>query len=186
VLHEDGGRVVTAWSHSLALGITHAALEAWEENRQAQIAADQAKLRAHVRTGGYRGTITRTIRGLQRELPRAEVLCGGEATGKDHAIVGAKQIIRDRVEPWLSDMCPACRAKIEASGARDLSHLPGRRSTATPKQCGYLRALLDEGARAGRPHLFDARAIDQMSSREASAKIDDLKAMKARGWKEVA
>lgn len=175
--------MIAEWPQSLALGITHAALEAWEENRQAQIAADQAKLRAHVRTGGYHGTITRTIRGLQRELPRAEVLCGGEATGKDHAIIGAKQIIRDRAEPWLSDMCPMCRTKIEA---RDLSHLPGRRGTATAKQCHFIRRLLDEAAQNGRPYLMDARQIDQMSSREASAKIDDLKAMKVRGWKEVA
>lgn len=175
--------MITGWPQTLALGITHAALEAWEENRQAQIAAEQAKLRAHVRTGEYRGMMFRTIRGLQRELPRAEVLCGGEPTGKDHNALGAREIIRDRAEPWLSDMCPTCRAKVETDGARDLSHLPGRRGSSTAKQCDYIRRLLDEGARAGRPHLMDARAIDQMSSREAWATIDHLKEMKARGWK---
>jgi hypothetical protein len=142
-----------------------------------------AKLRAHVRTGIYNGTITRTIRGLQRELPRAETLCGGEATGKDHNPIGAREILRDASEPWLSDMCPACRAKLEANGVRDLSKLPARRGSATVKQRDFLRRLLDEGARNARSGLVDARKIDQMSSREASTKIDELKALKERRWK---
>jgi hypothetical protein len=176
----------TDWTWCLWSCIAAAAAQVVEERREEERAAALAKLRAHVRTGTYNGTFTRTIRGLQREMPRAETLCGGEATGKDHSAIGAREIIRDASEPWLSDMCPACRSKLEETGARDLSRLPGRRGTATPKQCSYLRALLDEGARAGRPHLVDARQIDQidqMSSREATQKIDALKALKARGWK---
>ncbi|HSX21541.1 MAG TPA: hypothetical protein VLE97_02050, partial [Gaiellaceae bacterium] len=62
-------------------------------------------------------------------------------------------------------------------------HLPEKSASSTPRQRAYVRRLLDEGARNARPYLMDARGIDQMSSREASATIDRLKALKERGWK---
>lgn len=173
----------TDWTRSLATCIAAAAATIAVERLEEERAAAQAKLRAHVRTGTYNGTITRRIRDLQREMPRAETLCGGEATGKDHNPTGAREIIRDAAEPWLSDMCPVCRAKLEGDGARDLSRQSGRSGSSTVKQRDFLRRLLDEGARSGRPYLMDARRIDQMSSREASAKIDELKALKGKGWK---
>lgn len=171
------------WTYCLWSCLAAAAAHVVEERREEERAAALSKLRAHVRTGTYRGTITRTIRNLQREVPRAETLCGGEATSKDHNAIGARQVLRDAAEPWLSDMCPACRAKLEGAGVRDLSRLPGRRGSSTAKQRDFLRRLLDEGARNGSPFLMDARGIDQMSSREASAKIDELKALKVKGWK---
>lgn len=173
----------TDWTWCLWSCIAAAAAQVVEERREEERTTALAKLRAHVRTGTYNGTIERRIRGLMREMPRAETLCGGEATSKDHNATGAKQIIRDAAEPRLSDMCPACRAKLEAAGARDLSNLPERRGSSTAKQRDFLRRLLDEGARNGRPYLLDARTIDQLSSREASAKIDELKALKGKGWK---
>jgi hypothetical protein len=174
---------VKDWTYCLWSGIAGAAASVVEERRQEEAAAALAKLRAHVRTGTYNGYYTRTIRGLQREVPRAETLCGGEATSKDHCATGARVIIRDASEPWLSDMCPACRAKLEETGSRDLSRLPGRSGSSTAKQRDFIRRLLDEGAQNGRPYLMDARQIDQMSSREASAKIDELKTLKTKGWK---
>jgi hypothetical protein len=177
------------WPTRLAINLAAAILGSEADalacivDAQEQLRADAlAKLRAHVRTGTYRGTIERRIRGLMREMPRAETLCGGEATSKDHTLTGARQTIRDASEPWLSDMCPACRAKLEVDGARDLSNLPARSGSSTVKQRSYLRRLLDEGARSGRPYLMEARDLDQMSSRSASAAIDKLRALKERGW----
>jgi hypothetical protein len=173
----------TDWTWCLWSCIAAAAAQVVEERREEERTAALAKLRAHVRTGTYNGTIERRIRGLMREMPRAETLCGGEATSKDHNATGAKQIIRDASEPFLSDMCPACRGKLEAAGVRDLSHLSERGGSSSPKQRSFLRHLLDEAARNGRPYLMEARGIDQLSSRSASAAIDKLRALKERGWK---
>jgi hypothetical protein len=134
----------------------------------------------HVRTGEYDGTETVMIAGNLRTRPRAITECGAPATGADYNRIAARS---ELVNGTASEMCPACRAKLEARGVRDLSHLPGRSRTATVKQQDYLRRLLDEGAQHGRPHLVDARLIDKMSSREASATIDQLRALKTRGWK---
>jgi HAMP domain-containing protein len=173
----------TDWTWCLWSCIAAAAAQVVEERREEERTAALAKLRAHVRTGTYNGTIERRIRGLMREMPRAETLCDGEPTSKDHTLTSAWQTVRDASEPFLSDMCPACRAKLEVGGARDLSNLPARSGSSTVKQRSYLRRLLDEGARSGRPYLVEARGIDQMSSRSASAAIDKLRALKERGWK---
>jgi hypothetical protein len=176
------------WTTRLALNIATAILGNLEDavacvlEAQEQLAtARLASVRAHVRTGTYSGTVERRIRGLQREMPRAETLCGGEPTSKDHNRAAAAQTIRDRAEPWYSDMCPACRAQLEGAGARDLSHLPGRSGTATGPQLNYLRALCHEGFAARYP-VPNRHAVDRMSAREASATIDTLKAAKAKGW----
>jgi hypothetical protein len=134
----------------------------------------------HVRTGEDDGTETVTIGGKTFDRPRAITECGAAATGGDYNKIAARVDLRDGS---AAEMCPACRAKLEARGHRDLSKLPGRRGSATDKQRDFLRRLLDEGARNGRPYLMDARDVDKLSSREASAKIDELKALKARGWK---
>lgn len=134
----------------------------------------------HVRTEEYDGTETVTIGGNLITRPRAITECGAKSTGADYCRTGARS---ELVNGTASEMCGACRTKLEARGVRDLSHLPGRSRTATPKQQDYLRRLLDEGACHGRPYLLDARAIHQMSSREASATIDQLRALKTRGWK---
>lgn len=135
----------------------------------------------HVRTGKYDGTETIVRRfGSMIERPRALTECGAAATGADYSPIAAQsELINGRSH----EMCPACRAKLEARGARDLSHLPERSRSATPRQRDYIRRLLDEGAQNARPYLMEARGIDQMSSREASATIDRLKALKERGWK---
>lgn len=135
----------------------------------------------HVRTGKYEGTETIVRRfGSMIVRPRALTECDAKSTGADYSPVAAQsELINGRSH----EMCPACRTKLEERGARDLSHLPERRASATPRQRGYIQRLIDDGARDGRPHLVDARTIDQMSSREASATIDRLKALRERGWK---
>jgi hypothetical protein len=135
----------------------------------------------HVRTGEYDGTevIVRRF-GSTFERPRALTECGAKSTGADYNPVAAKsELINGRSH----EMCPACRAKLEAKGVVDLAHLSDRSGSSTPRQRDYVRRLLDEGARNGRPYLIEARPIDQMSSRGASATIDRLKALKDRGWK---
>jgi len=135
----------------------------------------------HVRTGQYDGTETIIRRfGSMIERPRALTECGAKATGADYTPVAAQS---ELINGQSHEMCPACRAKLEDRGARDLSHLPGRATSSTPRQRDYIRRLLDEGARNGRAYLMDARGVDQMSSREASATIDRLKSLKDRGWK---
>lgn len=137
----------------------------------------------HVHTGQYDGTETIISRASGKifERPRAITECGAKPTGADVGPVNAKSLI---INGQAGEMCPACRAKLEARGdARDLSGLPGRASSSTTKQRDFIRRLLDEGAHAGRPFLMDARRINQMSSREASATIDSLKSLKMRGWK---
>ncbi len=135
----------------------------------------------HVRTGEYDGTEVVVRRfGSMIERPRALTECGAKSTGADYNPIAAQsELINGRSH----EMCPECRKKLEERGARDLSSLPERGGSSTARQRDYVRRLLDEGARSGRPYLVDARTIDQMSSREASATIDALKALKERGWK---
>jgi hypothetical protein len=135
----------------------------------------------HVRTGQYDGT-EKVVRrfGSMIERPRAITECGAKSTGADYNPVAAKsELINGRSH----EMCPACRKKLEECGVADRSNLPERSGSATPRQRDYIRRLLDEGARNGRPYLVEARTIDQMSSRSASATIDALKALRDRGWK---
>ncbi len=135
----------------------------------------------HARTGQYNGTevIVRRF-GSTFERPLAVTECGAKATGADYEPTGAKSAI---VNGEAGEMCPACRAKIEARGVQDASHLSDRRGSSSPNQRSFIRRLLDEGARNGRPYLLEARRIDQMSCREASRTIDALKSLKARDWK---
>lgn len=129
----------------------------------------------HVRTGKYEGTETIARRsGSMIERPRALTECGAKATAADYNPVAAQS---ELINGQSHEMCPACRGKLEARGTKNLSHLPERRASATVRQRDYIRRLLDEGARNGRAHLLDARSVDQMSSREASAMIDRLKAL---------
>ena len=135
----------------------------------------------HARTGQYNGTEVVVRRfGSTFERPLAITECGAKATGADYEPTGAKSAI---VNGEAGEMCPACRTKLEDRGVRDASNLSDRRGSASPKQCDFIRRLLDEGARNGRPYLVEARDIDQMSSRAASATIDRLKSLKARDWK---
>lgn len=129
----------------------------------------------HARTGACDGTEVVTYPHLAKssERPRAITVCGAPATCADLDLVAAKsELINGREE----DMCPACRAKLATAG------LSNRRGSASAKQRAYVRALVNEAARAGRPRLIDPRAIDQMSVRQASAAIDGLRTLKARGW----
>jgi hypothetical protein len=134
----------------------------------------------HVRTGAHDGTETVTIGDKTFERPRAITECAAAATGGDYGRAAAKS---DLVNGHTREMCPACRAKLEDAGVRNLSKLPDRRGSSTAKQRSFIRRLLDEAARNGHPYLLDARDIDVMSSRGASATINELKAFKARGWK---
>jgi hypothetical protein len=140
-----------------------------------------APLTRHVRTGAYEGTevIVRRF-GSTYERPRALTECGARSTGADYSPVAAQS---ELVNGRSHEMCPACRAKLEERGTRDLSHLPGRSGSSTARQQAYIRHLLDEGARCGRPYLMEARTINQMSRREASEAIDRLRALKERGWR---
>jgi hypothetical protein len=135
----------------------------------------------HVRTGGYDGieTVVRRF-GSTFDRPRAITECGAKSSGADLGPVAAKSAL---INGDAGEMCPACREKLEARGIRDASNLPERAHSSTAKQRSFIRRLLDEGARCGRPYLIDARDIDQMSSRSASATIDALMSLKARDWK---
>jgi hypothetical protein len=135
--------------------------------------------RAHVRTGEHRGT--RTLRG--RELPNPVTACGAEATGGDLGRTGAISEILDN-GARLGEMCPACRARVEAAtGARPMPHLRGK---ITGAQEVYLRRLLIEArGRCGDVPL-DRHHLDGVTARFASFAIECLKAAKARGWTEAA
>lgn len=132
----------------------------------------------HVRTGTYDGTETIVRRfGSTIIRPRALTECGDHATSADYTpTTGTSALINGQTH----EMCPACRAKLEARGTRNLEPMP---RSATLRQRHYIQRLLDEGEQNGRPHLLDERTIDQMSSRTASATIDALKALKDRLWK---
>jgi hypothetical protein len=139
-----------------------------------------APITRHVRTGQYDGTevIVRRF-GSMFERPRALTECGAKSTGADYSPTAAQsELINGRSH----EMCPGCRTELEGRGEKDLSHLPERRGSSTTRQQSYLRRLLDEGARNARPYLVDARTVDKMSRREASATIDRLRALKERGW----
>jgi hypothetical protein len=135
----------------------------------------------HARTGEYSGTETIVRRlGSTIERPRAITECGATATAADYNRFAAKSAI---INGEAGEMCPACKTKLEARGVSDGSNLSERSGSASIKQRDFIRRLLDEAARCGRPYLIDARAINQMSSRSASATIDALKSLKARDWK---
>jgi hypothetical protein len=136
----------------------------------------------HVRTGEYDGTETVVMHrtGKIFERPRAITECGAKATGADYNPVAAQS---ELINGNSHEMCPACRAKLEARGGKDLSHLPEKSGSSTPRQRDYIWRLLNEGAQNGRPYLVETRDIDKMSSRSASATIDRLKSLKERGWK---
>jgi len=140
-----------------------------------------APLIRHARTGQYDGieTIVRRF-GTTYDRPRAITECGAKAAGADYNPVAAKSAI---VNGEAGEMCPACKKKLEEKGIHDASQLSERSASSTHKQRGFIRYLLDEAARCGRPYLIDARDIDQMSSRSASAMIDALQSLKARNWK---
>lgn len=140
-----------------------------------------APLIRHVRTGQYDGveTIVRRF-GTTYDRPRAITECGAKANGADYGPTAAKSAI---INGDAGEMCPACKKKLEEKGVHDTAHLSERSASSTPKQRSFIRYLLDEAARCGRPYLIDSRTIDQMSSRSASATIDALKALKARNWK---
>jgi hypothetical protein len=140
-----------------------------------------APLVRHARTGAYDGVETIVRRhGSTYDRPRAITECGAKATGADYAPVAAKSAV---VNGEAGEMCPACKKKLEDKGIRDASNLSERAASASPKQRGFIRRLLDEAARCGRPYLIDSRHVDQMSSRSASETIDALKSLKARNWK---
>jgi hypothetical protein len=140
-----------------------------------------APLIRHVRTGQYDGTEVMVFRfRSMRERPRALTECGAKSTGADYSPVAGQSAL---INGQAHEMCPACRAKLEARGAQDLSHLSARRGSSTPRQQSYLRRLIDEGACSGRPYLMEARTIPQMSLREASEMIDRLRSLKERNWK---
>ncbi len=139
-----------------------------------------APIARHVRTGEYDGTEVVVRRfGSMFERPRALTECGAKSSGADYSRTEAKSTL---INGLSHEMCPGCRAKLEARGLGDLSHLSDRRGSSSHRQRSFIRRLLDEGAYNGRPYLYDARNIDQLSSREASATIDSLKALKERGW----
>ncbi|HSX23005.1 MAG TPA: hypothetical protein VLE97_09550 [Gaiellaceae bacterium] len=140
-----------------------------------------APLVRHARTGQYDGIETVVPRfKTAYERPRALTECGAKATAADYNCYAAKSAV---FNGEAGEMCPACKKKLEDKGIVDKSSLPEHASSSTQRQRGFIRRLLDEAARCGRPYLIDARGIDQMSSRSASATIDALKSLKARNWK---
>lgn len=134
----------------------------------------------HVRTGEHRGTITRMIRGEPREFPRAITACGADQTGAD---LGRTQAIDAILEtsPELTQMCPACRERVEDVTGVRTSALRGK---STERQLTYLRRLLIE-AESHRYHgdvHIDRHHMQGISARYASFAIEHLKAAKERGW----
>lgn len=138
----------------------------------------------HVRTGEHRGTITRIVRGEAKEFPRAVTACGAEQTGADLSRVGAVSAIVDS-SPELGEMCPTCRARVEAVTGAKPGKLSGR---ITGPQQSYLRRLLDEAFSRGYSGdvSLDRHHLERTGARYASFAIEHLKAAKERGWTEVA
>lgn len=135
----------------------------------------------HARTGEYDGVEVVVRRfGSTFERPLAVTECGGKSTGADLGPVAAKSALANGE---AGELCPACRSKLEAKGVRDLANLSERSGSSTVRQRSFIRRLLDEAARCGRPYLMEARDIDGMSTRSASAAIDALMSLKARNWK---
>lgn len=140
-----------------------------------------APLVRHALTGQYDGveTIVRRFGStFERQIALTE--CGAKSTGADYNRIAAKSVI---INGEAGEMCPACREKLEAKGVRAAAHLSDRRGSSTHRQRCFIWRLVDEAAHCGRPFLIDTRAIDQLSSRSASALIDALKALKERNWK---
>lgn len=135
----------------------------------------------HARTGQCDGveTVVRQF-GSTFDRPRAITECGSKSTSADFSPVEAQSAI---VNGEAGEMCPACKKSLEDKGVLAASDLPDRRGSSTPRQRRFIRHLIDEAARCGRPYLIDARILDQMSSRSASATIDRLQSLKARDWK---
>jgi len=106
---------------------------------------------------------------------RAITVCGAMGTIADFGRQAAEDAI---VGDEAHEMCVVCLAKI-APGVLKHADLRG---SSTIKQREFIRSLLEEADVCGRPYLMDARAVDEMSSRMASATIDALKALKARNW----
>ena len=140
-----------------------------------------APITRHARTGQYNGVeiVVRRF-GSTFERPLAVTECGGKPTGADYNSIAAKSAI---INGEAGEMCPACKTKLEDKGVHDSSHLSDRAASSTARQRSFIRQLVDEAARCGRPYLLDLRTIDPMSSRAASALIDALKRLKARNWK---
>ena len=140
-----------------------------------------APLIRHVRTGQYEGTevIIPRFRSMQ-ERPRALTECGARSRGADYTPIAAQS---ELLNGGSHEMCPTCRAKLEDRDTRDRSTLAGRSGSSTLRQQSYIHRLLDEGLQNGRPDLVETRTVRQMSSREASATIDRLRALKERDWK---
>jgi hypothetical protein len=140
-----------------------------------------APIARHARTGQHNGVeiVVRRF-GSAFERPLAVTECGGKPTGADYNRVAAKSAI---INGEASEMCPACKTKLEDKGIHDTSNLSDRSASSTPRQRSFIRQLVDEAARCGRPYLLDLRTLDPMSSRAASALIDALKRLKTRNWK---
>jgi hypothetical protein len=122
--------------------------------------------------------------GVRRESPadraRAVTECGAMATGADFDATAAQTALMDD-QP--DQMCPMCLTAMKKHGVlRDVLKRAQESGSSTPRQRDFIRRLLDEAACCGRPYLMDARSIDHMSIRTASATIDALRALKARHW----
>jgi hypothetical protein len=128
----------------------------------------------HVRTGAYDPFAT------PFERAHAITECGAMATSADFDKSAAESAF---VNGDADEVCIGCLAKIEARGGCETPKQSERRGSSSTKQRDLICRLLEEAAYYGRPYLMDARSLDQMSSQTASATIDALKALKARGWK---
>lgn len=137
-----------------------------------------------MRSGKYAEPEVVSIGGKAITRPRALTECGAEATSVDYSCTPARDAIRDG---RATEMCRACRSKLEAAfGWRDLSHLPDDGGSSTPEQRGLIHDLIAEGYQKGSCRfMMNGHTIDQLSSREAAAKIDGLKADKDKGWKRL-
>jgi hypothetical protein len=133
----------------------------------------------HVRTGQYAGVevVIRRFASM-RQRSRALTECGRAATDADYSPIEAEsELINGRTH----EMCPVCREKLEARGVGNIAQLSAQASS-TARQLAYLRSLLDEAARNGRPYLVDT-ALDTLTRHEASALIDRCHRLRERDWK---
>jgi len=135
----------------------------------------------HARTGEYAGTETVVPRfKTAYDRPLAVTECGAKPTAADYNKIAARSAI---MNGEAGEMCLACKNKLDTKGVHDASGLSDRAGSSTVRQRNFIRRLVDEAARCGRPYLIDTRGADRMSSREASTTIDALKSLKARNWK---
>ncbi len=137
---------------------------------------------AHIRTGAYDPSRSQ-VTASGRSLPWAVTICDAEPTGPDFTRPAAlTEIIEGG--PRLAEMCPACRARIEAeTGARPMAHFRGR---ITGPQEAYLRRLLIEARGRCRDVPLDHRRLEGVSARYAAFAIERLKRAKVGGWAEAA